>query len=337
MAAHREGEVTRERLSRRTGQGEKSTAVGRSWTSNAGIPSELPPTSLIIPSRNRPRLLFDAVVAILNGRETPSELIIVDDSDTPWSERHRLPAKGQCDVRYVWSGSSGLSRARNLGISLARHDLLVFTDDDLLAPPGWFGSLVRALLAEGDRAAATGRVLPLDAEVQGGFVPTVIIDGEAIVYQGNISKDVLASLNMALWRSAFDDAGLFDERLGPGTRFPAAEDSDLGYRLLRRGYRVIYAPDALLLHRAWRNQLVRMRWDYGLGQGAYYAKHLPARDADMVRRVRHDVGRHVRRLPRRLLSARRLAYGDIAYLLGMLTGAIEWSLTRQTAQQYKRA
>jgi uncharacterized protein (UPF0264 family) len=38
---------------------------------------------------------------------------------------------GECDVRYEPTTTVGLSSARNLGIQLARHDIIVFTDDDV--------------------------------------------------------------------------------------------------------------------------------------------------------------------------------------------------------------
>src|SRR5579859_8077465 len=43
-------------------------------------PGDLPPTTLIICSRNRPQLLQEAVESVLRGREVPTELLIIDQS-----------------------------------------------------------------------------------------------------------------------------------------------------------------------------------------------------------------------------------------------------------------
>ena len=107
------------------------------------------------------------------------------------------------------------------------------------------------------------------------------------VYHGRIYKDVLYSGNMALYRTAIDEVGNFDECLGPGTHFPAAEDNDLGFRLLEAGYCIRYVPEAILYHHAWRSQsqVLQLRWAYARGQGAFYAKHLRMGDLYMLRRM----------------------------------------------------
>ena len=90
----------------------------------------LPQTSLIICSRNRPVLLNELVDSILEGQEVPTELIVVDDSDDSNEALESRTTTRGCDIRYCWNRSRGLGRANNTGVSLARYDLLVFTQDD---------------------------------------------------------------------------------------------------------------------------------------------------------------------------------------------------------------
>ena len=99
---------------------------------------------------------------------------------------------------------------------------------------------------------------------------------------------------MAMYRSAIDCIGGFDERLGPGTCFPAAEDNDLGFRLLEAGFHIIYDPASVLYHRSWRTEkdYLPLRWGYGRGQGAYYARYLSLQDRHMIARMSLDVVRH---------------------------------------------
>ena len=97
------------------------------------------------------------------------------------------------------------------------------------------------------------------------FAPSTKVDTAPAVYHGRLHEDVLYTGNMAMDRSAARAVGVFDERLGPGTSFPSAEDNDFGFRLLEAGYRIVYVPEALLYHRAWRSErdYVRLRWSYG--------------------------------------------------------------------------
>ena len=236
-----------------------------------------------------------------------------------------------CEVRYLWSQSVGLSRANNTGIAAAKHDALVFTHDDVLVAPSWHGALVRALVEAGPRAVVTGRVPPTTAGKPGDSSPSIRLDETPAVYEGRIGTDVLYPLNMAMHRSAIVAIGHFDERLGLGTGFPGGEDNNFGFRLLEAGYRVVSVPEAVVYHRAWMSEgeFLALRWSYGRGRGAYYAKHLSLRDPYMLKRRRHDVLKRVLRFPSRLWRDRRGAYGDAAFTLGVLSGAAEWLLTQR--------
>src|SRR6266542_3230353 len=101
----------------------------------------LPPSSLIISSRNRPQMLRETIQSILAGEEVPAEIVIVDQSDAPDERLHSLETDRLCTIRYLWTQSIGLSRANNEGIACARNDLIAFTHDDVMVTPTWFGSL----------------------------------------------------------------------------------------------------------------------------------------------------------------------------------------------------
>ena len=192
----------------------------------------LPPASVIICSRNRPTMLQETIESVLQGDEVPTELVVIDQSDGPNPNIASLGTKRTTDVRYIWTQTVGLTRARNAGIAAARHTVLAIIDDDMFVSPNWYGALIRALVGAGERAVVTGRVLPAEAEVPGGFVPTFMPSDVSAVYEGRIGADVLAGGHMAAYRSQLEAIGGFDERLGAGGEFPAADDNDLGFRLL---------------------------------------------------------------------------------------------------------
>lgn len=297
--------------------------------SSSSAATPLPPASLIICSRNRPGLLIDSVRSVLQGTEIPAELVIVDQSDQRNLTLERLQAERGCDIRYIWSRSVGLSRANNLGISTSRHDILVFTHDDVLVSPDWFGSIVRALEGSGGRSVVTGQVRPSE-ERAGGFQLTIKVDAAPAVYTTPEYTDVLLPLNMAMYRSTVDEIGVFDVRLGPGTPFPGAEDCDLGYRLLGAGYRICYVPQAIVFHRAWRpaHTFFQLRWSYGLARGGFYAKYLRRWDRHILRRTVWDIRVHCLAIVHRVRRDRRRALGDAMLVAGILVGAMRWALTQ---------
>lgn len=287
---------------------------------------ERPLASLIICSRNRPALLRDMVASVLQGRMRPAEIIVVDQSDAPHPELAGMAAPEDCTIRYHWTQQVGVSRARNAGAAAAHYPLLVFADDDMRATADWFEALTRALVGAGKQTVVTGQVAPDDEDGCATRTPSIRTDTTPLIYRGRIANDILYSGNMALYRSTYEAVGGFDERLGPGTRFPAAEDNDFGYRLLEAGYTIRYVPEAVLFHRAWRSETdyVRLRWNYGYGQGAFYAKHLTWRDPYMLRRLLRDAGRRLVRLP--LTAAREPGKlrGNLAFLAGLLSGVAGW-------------
>jgi glycosyltransferase involved in cell wall biosynthesis len=287
-----------------------------------------PPSTLVICSRNRAHLLREAVESVLHGDALPNELIVVDQSDQPQPDLADLQTLGACAIRYLFTNTVGVARARNHGAANATHPIVAFIDDDMRVTPGWYAALIGAVVLAGPGAAVTGRVLPGPAEAPGAFVSAVVERTQPLVYMGRLGTDVLASCNFAMYRSTFDAIGGFDERLGPGTRLSAAEDNDFGFRLLEAGHRIVHAPAAIVYHRAWRpaSAYLPLRWAYGRGQGGFYAKHLSLRDPHMLQRIGADVGLRVVRFPWRLLHRPRLAVADLVFSAGVLSGCGEWLL-----------
>lgn len=285
-------------------------------------PPAPPLVSLVICTRDRPDLVHDTVQSVLAGDTAPAELIIIDQSHAPNSDLSALRSD-RCAVRYVHVRSTGLATARNTGIQAARHALIVFLDDDMRVEAGWLRAMVLAAAAAGPRAAITGQVRPEDPAPPGTFVPSTITAAERRTYAGRQRHEVLSAGNAALWRDAFQEVGLFDPRLGAGARYPSAEDNDLCFRLFEAGYQVVYEPAAVVYHRAWRplSAATRLRWDYGVGQGAYYAKHIALRDHFFVRRLGRDVGLRLLKAPRHLLADPRYAWREVVYATAIAFGA----------------
>lgn len=292
--------------------------------------STFPPSSLIICSRERPRLLFETVESVLRGDQIPTELIIVDQSAAPHPELSMMKAERPCQMRYLHSKTVGVGAARNLGILSSSYSILTFLDDDMFVAPDWFANLVRAVLQAGPCSVISGQVLSGDSEVPGGTAPSTKNDREPVVYQGRIRQDVLYTGNMGAHRCVFHEVGLFDERLGPGTAFPAAEDNDLGFRFLEYGYSICYVPEAVVYHRAWRSQheQLSLEWRYGVGRGAYYAKHMRWQDRYMLSRMVHDVKENLLNFLGHMVYKRRLNLDYLVSAMGIFYGALRWRMTQ---------
>ncbi len=292
---------------------------------------EVLPVSVTICSRNRPEFLADTVESILKGDALPAEIVIIDQSARPHPTLSISRTVRGCAVRYVQTSSVGVSAARNLALSSSLQEMLISTDDDVLVAPDWLRTIYDALVQAGPRGVVTGQVRSTEPEAPGAFAPSLELQEQPAVYEGRIGKDVFHTANVAFYRSAVEQVGWFDERLGAGAHFPAAYDNDYGLRLLEAGYRILYVPRASVYHRAWRTDkhYLPLRWNYGRGQGAFYAKHIRLRDRYMLLRMTRLVGNHFFQFLRQLPRQRQSAYGHGMYVLGFISGATEWLLTQR--------
>ncbi len=268
-------------------------------------------------------MLLDTVESVLRGDRVPGEIVVIDQSDVPHEVLADYVDPPGCAIRYRSIHAIGVSAARNTGAAAATHELLIFIDDDMIAARTWLGTLVEALVRLGTRGVVTGQVAPAEADT---VVPSVKVDPGPALYEGRLHTDVLYTGNMALYRDTLTRVGGFDDRLGPGTRFPAAEDNDLGLRLLEAGHSIAYVPDAVLYHRAWRSRRenVMLRWKYGRGQGAFYAKHLHLHDPYTLRRMVTDIVVGLRSVIKTVVVRPYDAAAEGLYVLGLLMGAAGW-------------
>jgi glycosyltransferase involved in cell wall biosynthesis len=237
--------------------------------------------SVLICTRDRSALLEGCLDSLLNGSPAPAEVVIVDQSEDQATRLAVSRRQGAAvPVRYVRGIGKGLSRAKNQGIADCAAAVIAFTDDDCLADPGWVEALTAPILA-GRAEAVVGRTLP--EKSAGGLEETssVYSPGGCPVFSKRTHPwRVGGGGNFAASRDALRRTGDFDERFGPGAPLESAEDMDMTHRLLRRGERIVYAPNAVIRHRSWRSapQNRRLSRAYGIGAGGYFAKHFAAGD-----------------------------------------------------------
>ena len=264
-----------------------------------------PRISVLIATADRPRLLSGCLESLAASSFTDAEVLVLDQSRDPAKLPPEARAGSGLEFRQIRCPRRGKSAALNIGIAQARGALLAFTDDDCRVARDWMQVMDRADREPGERCALTGRVPGGDAEGDAVVAPSLRDDGKERIYRAPVYRDVLFGNNMALPVEILRKVGPFDEGLGPGAEAPAAEDNDLGYRLLRAGFPIRYLPDMVVVHRSWRGcgEQFGLYRGYGLGQGTFYGKH--ARRGDLHR---------VARMARSLWDAGRDAGG--AVLLG---------------------
>jgi glycosyltransferase involved in cell wall biosynthesis len=279
-------------------------------------PGETEPTvSVVVPTLDRAEKAAAVVRAVLAGSETPLEVVVVDQSRDEETKRS-LEALGDERVRYVAHAPPSSSEARNAGARAARGEYLAFLDDDVEITPGWLASVAAESRRLGYPDALFGEVhAPVGFAPDRDHLPVSIFRVENprvwddVVHPNRVGY----AANFACRRGVLLAVGGFDSRLGPGSTFPGAEDMDLGYRLLKAGYRVASTPGFEVVHQQWRDpdDLPRLFYGYNLGGAAFCAKHVRSGDLRPLRFLAEQVAGDARMvasaLRRRSLVRARVA------------------------------
>ncbi len=276
----------------------------------------------VICTRNRADKIANAVESVLACDHPSFSLTILDQSttdDTRLAIASLLAADSR--LRYHHSDEPGLSRAYNTAVSLTSADLLAFTDDDCSVPHDWLASIESAFEADPDADLLYGQVLPLVREPEDtSLVPWLPIGRPERMGPGTKFRVFGMGANFAARRRLFDRYGPFDEVLGGGGPLRSSQDYDLAYRTWRGGGTIILRPEVRIQHDGRREaeDWPALLDAYGIGDGAFYSKHVRCRDgyATWIF-VRHLATSWARYLGKLVMRRRP---GNWRYLVGVVSG-----------------
>jgi len=279
--------------------------------------------SCVMCTRNRPDLIEAAVGSVLANDHEAFELTVIDQSDDDSTERALAGVRGDSRLRYVHTERPGLSAAYNTGIRLSRADIVACTDDDCIAPADWVSSVESAFARYPEVELVYGQTLPAD-DVAGeeGHIPGLEMRGDVLLGGGRRFYVYGMGANFATKRSLFERIGGFDEMLGGGAPLRSSQDFDYQYRAYRAGAVCLLTSSVSVRHygarrpAAWQQTLKA----YGIGDGAFYFKHVRCGDAGAARMM---LARFARRLGRSALSPIRGTDADWTYLRSFLMGIRE--------------
>ena len=236
-------------------------------------------------------------------------------------------ASGDPRVRFLRIPMKGVSRARNAAVREARGDILAFTDDDCEADPSWLDIVYERFLDSPNVGLVGGAVIRPAAPRFGISACPGKVPSEAL-YQPSAEQDNVPvgwdwiGANFALRREVAEAVGGFDEALGPGTAFGAAEDTDYKLRLEAMRVEMLSTPRSIVHHtfgvRRGMGSVLAMSRNYAAGNGALAGKLTLAGDlrgAEWLRVARQgcSLTQGTAALPRAVRGAYRWRHFRRAY------------------------
>jgi glycosyltransferase involved in cell wall biosynthesis len=196
--------------------------------------------SIIIPVYNGASTLGRCLDAVLKSALAPDECIVVDDRSTDDS----ADIARRYGVRVIQAeGHGGPARARNLGASAARSEILLFIDADVSVHPDTISKVVEAF-----------KSAPVVDAVIGSYdfepaCPNFLSQYKNLFHtwvHQNSRRDAVTFWTGcgAIRRSLFQACGGFNENW----RRPSVEDIEFGALIRRAGGRILLDRDVQVQH-----------------------------------------------------------------------------------------
>ena len=222
-----------------------------------------PKVSIIVATRNNEQTINECLKAIfeLNYPKDFLEVIVVDGG----SRDATVEIAKRYSVKVI-SAPLNAPAAYNHAIKMINNEVVGFIDSDAKVEKEWLNKLI-TYLDDSQVAGVSGGIETWNTE--NPWARSIGYDLKN--RYARLKKYVVrvATMNLLLKKSVIEAVGGFDENL------PSQYDTDLGFRITSRGYKVIYEPSAKCyhFHRSTVSGYFRQQLQYGKNTTKLYFKH----------------------------------------------------------------
>jgi glycosyltransferase involved in cell wall biosynthesis len=197
--------------------------------------------TVIIPAHDAAGTLPYCLEALAGSTRPPSEVIVVDDAST--DRTGDVAARLGARVLRLPDGPIGPAAARNRGAEVARSEVLIFLDADVVIHADAL-ALVEARMSANDDVAALFGSYDDDPPARDLASRYKNLVHHFIHQHSRCEASTFWAGCGAIRRDVLLDSGGFDEAY----RHPSIEDIELGVRLRRAGYRILSCPEVRSTH-----------------------------------------------------------------------------------------
>ena len=215
-----------------------------------------PTVSVVVCAYNAADTLDDCLTSLECLLYPEVEVILIDDgsSDGTADIAGRHPS-----VRLIQVENGGLSAARNIGLAHATGEIVAYTDADVRVEPEWLTYLVEPFFSSNIAGSGGPNVVPADDPWLAQCVARAPGGPSHVLFDDRVAEHV-PGCNMAFRRDVLVALDGFNPVFTK-----AGDDVDLCWRLQARGWKIGFAPCALVWHH--HRSSVRAYWNQQLGYG----------------------------------------------------------------------
>ena len=208
--------------------------------------SSSPFVSVVIPTIGRAAVLEQTVDYLLQQSYQNYEIIIIDQSER--SETGKYENKSGI-IKYVHIKERSVTNARNVGIKKSKGDIILFLDDDIIPDNDLIFHHVKGHKDKNIGCVAGSVIEDPDIITNSNIAGcTITISGRGLMnFKSKNRQYIYAATggNMSLSKEAIKKTGFFDLRFRGSHQL---EETDYCYRLRKKGYSILYEPEALVEH-----------------------------------------------------------------------------------------
>jgi GT2 family glycosyltransferase len=199
--------------------------------------------SVVVPTYLREEVLLNTIHLLLNLEDPPDEILIIDQTPehNPKTEGELALLEGKGKIRWIRLPEPTITHAMNIGLEEARHDIVLFLDDDIFPGRRLISAHRQAHLEDGINIVA-GQVLQLGEE------PSACSEMNGLFRFTSSCRKLVTELmggNFSVKRKTAIALGGFDENfVHVAYRFEA----EFAERALLSGEKILFEPEAGIRH-----------------------------------------------------------------------------------------
>jgi GT2 family glycosyltransferase len=208
--------------------------------------------SIAIPTFRRTRVLLNTIAFAQACSPAPRQIIVVDQSPDfdPVTRQALVDMSSRGEIVLITTNQTNLPGARNLALKACTSSVLIYVDDDVEFGPGFVDSHTSNYV--GDVSGVAGRVLHSDrpaasnrTRLQDPSYDYLYLD---LASPNRIDRvGTFRGCNFSAYVCTLRSLGGFDENFR-GWAF--REDADMALRIFRAGHKLVFDPEASVVHLA---------------------------------------------------------------------------------------